>query len=508
MSFTSLKSGSIRLLFALFITIQANAQLIQTERYEFPWSDLTTPENPTVTPLGKDGVLIYRRILARKNDRIDITKLDTTLHENWRGQITIDKTLRIALVKTSQSVVYFILRSAVYGDFNFTVIAMNPSNGEYLTYRVPNIIPFSITEFVASDRALLLGGYFNYRPVVIYFNEQLGRSQLLPGFFNEPGELTQLAVRSNGEIDVIVSSKSYQRRKVLWIRNYSADGNLEKTTVLESESNKNLMYAKSIRTENGSQVVVGVYGGAHPELGRGLFFASIDDEGKYVMKYYSYGDFENFFKFMKAKRENRIKERIARRKEAGKVNRQSYRFLVHQIIPYKDQFLVLGESFYPRYVYANPYGYYGVGIAGSVVRGDRIFDGYRYTHAVIAAFKKNGSLAWDNAFEMNDIKTFILEQFVRLDPEADKINLLYMFENNLYTKVISENKVLDSKKEVKVAAKNNSDQIKEKTTVKSALEYWYGNNFIATGIQVVSSPRIGGEGGDRKVLFINKVRYQ
>ena len=211
---------------------------------------------------------------------------------------------------------------------------------------------------------------------------------------------------------------------------------------------------------------------------------------------------------MEEKRETRIKERIARRKEAGKVNRQAYRFLIHQIIPYKDQFVVLGESFYPRYIYANPYGYYGVGVAGSVVRGDRIFDGYRYTHAVIAGFDKNGSLVWDNTFEINDIKTFILEQFVRLDPEADKINLVYMFENNLYTKVISENKVLDGKKEVKVAAKNESDQIKAKTTIKSALEYWYGNNFIASGIQEVSSPRIGAEGGDRKVLFINKVRYQ
>jgi hypothetical protein len=504
----SIKSVWTKTIFAVLLGVQVQAQLLQTDRYEMLLYSQQADDAPNVTVLDQEGVLIYRRVYAKVSDRIEITKLDTTLNTNWRGYINIEKASRISLVKSFENNTYFLLRSAVYGNFDFTVIAMASNSGEFITYKIRNIIPFTPSEFVITNQAILIGGYFNFRPVVIHFSFATGKSKLLPGFFNEPGEITQLSHLKNGAINVIVSGKNIQRKKVLWLRNYTAEGDLIRITQLEPDAGKSLIYAKSITFSDDTQLVVGVYGATHPEYGRGIFTARIEQDGYYKMEYKAFSELENFFGFMKVKREKRLKDRIARRLAQGKQTNKSYRFLVHELIPYENQILLLGESFYPRYIYANPYGYYGVGVAGSIVRGDRIFDGYRYTHASIISMNEKGKFNWDNSFEINDIKIYTLEQFVKLIPVQDNLELVYVFDNVLRTKTIHTNKVIEDKKEIPLKVKYDTDQVRDKSTESSTLNYWYNQHLIAYGIQTVREIVPGKGTQERKVLFINKLKYQ
>lgn len=505
---TSIKSGLISILLGVLCLTHVQAQLVQTNRYELPLYSNDVNDAPKMLPLNENGALIYRRILAKVSDRIELIKLDTLLKSSWRGYINLEKTNRLSLAEVFENNAYFLIRSAVYGSFDFMVIAVDVATGQFITYRIKNIIPFTPSEFTITNQAILIGGYFNFRPVVIHFSFATGKSKLLPGFFNAPGELTQLATQPNGKIDVIVSGKNFQKRKVLWLRNYSAEGDLIQITQLEPETGRSLIFAKSINLPDETQMVAGVYGGTHPELGRGIFIAKVDTSGKYQMKYYRFTEFDNFFKFMKPRREQHIKNRIENRKEKGKITNRSYRFLIHQLIPQNDQILLVGESFYPRYIYANPYGYYGVGVAGSIVRGDRIFDGYRYTHAMLVKLTQDGTILWDNAFEINDIKTFTLEQFVKVVPLNENIELTYLYESNLRTKSISQNRVIEPKNQVPLILNNEMDAVKDKDTESSSLDYWYNKHLIAHGIQTVREIIPGKGIQERKVLFINKLRYQ
>jgi hypothetical protein len=52
------------------------------------------------------------------------------------------------------------------------------------------------------------------------------------------------------------------------------------------------------------------------------------------------------------------------------------------------------------------------------------------------------------------------------------------------------------------------DIVKEKDTESSALEYWYNPYFYAYGIQVVRNAKNAKNDLGRKVLFINKLKYQ
>ena len=270
------------------------------------------------------------------------------------------------------------------------------------------------------------------------------------------------------------------------------------------EENKHLIFARAMKTEDNVQLIAGVYGGRNSDYSRGLFLASIGETGLQRLRYYNYGDLENFFKYMKASREKRVKERIERRKIKGKRIKFSYRFLVHEIVPYKNQYVLLGEAFYPRYksVEFSP-GFFAGGPPNYGARNGRIFDGYSYTHAVVMGFDKNGKLLWDNSFEINDVRTFTLEQFVKLEVQGDRIALLYLFENELRSKIIQDDQVLEGKTFEPIRTKTD-EIVKKEETALSKLDYWYQDFFYAYGIQEITNPGTG----KRRVFFINKISCQ
>src|SRR5205085_2824428 len=174
-------------------------------------------------------------------------------------------------------------------------------------------------------------------------------SRVLPGLFNESGELTQIRTYPDASFDVLISAQNARRQRTMWVKNYDAQGNLKKNFALNTDDNKHLIFGRSIKTNNNSQIVAGVFGARYSEFSHGIFIANIDPEGNQQIRYYQFADLENFFKYMKAKREQRVKSRIERRKIKGKKIRLNYRFMVHELVPYKNQFVLLGEAFYPRY---------------------------------------------------------------------------------------------------------------------------------------------------------------
>lgn len=316
----------------------------------------------------------------------------------------------------------------------------------------------------------------------------------------------------DGSVDVIVSAKNLEKRKGLWIRNYDSAGSLIKTTILQPEENKNLIFARSLKMQNGEQVVSGVYG-RYSDYSRGIFVASINVFGEYAIKYYSYAELQHFFNYMKAKREKRVKEKIERRRIKGKKVKFNYRILVQELIPYGNQYVLLGEAFYPHYAYASSsYSAYSTNyynrsyrIPGN--RSDLVFDGYQYTHAVVIGFDKNGKLLWDNSFEINDVKSYNLEQFVKIYPQDDRIALLYLFENGIRSKIISGSTILEGKSLDEMKLKFENDEVKNRETETSKLDYWYGNNFFAFGVQQVRNLREPSVQTTRKVFFVNKITF-
>ncbi len=261
MFFILLKSGWNRrlsfFLLCILPTLELGAQVTQNARKEIPiQSDV---EAYSVISLDTAGIALYRNFLGPKENQLELTRLDTSLHQLWKGFIAVPKGLSMAGTKVVDTKIYFFFKGSLPGNRGFLVFAVSKKDGGYTSYPITNLIQFNPTEFAASSEALLIGGYFNFRPIVLHYSLKDRHSHILPGFLNEPGELSQIKTHPDGNLDVIVSAKNNLRRKCLWIRHFDSSGDLIKTVVLEPEEHKNLIFGRAVKTENDNQVIAGVY---------------------------------------------------------------------------------------------------------------------------------------------------------------------------------------------------------------------------------------------------------
>ena len=499
-------SKTISLFFVLFyLEVVAFGQINQIGRFEIPLDENTG--NYQIISLKEKGLLLYRRFFNNGYVSLELTKMDTALQKQWVGIVTLDNNLSMLQARMNNSNVFILLKYRNGSKSDFQILEINSDTGNYGYHTISNAIPFNPTEFVVTQEAAWIGGYFNYRPIIVHHNFTKQASKVLPGFFNEPGELNQLKPYDNGAVDVIVIAKNLQDKKCLWIRNYSSSGDLVKTTVIEPEEKKNFIFGRSVKTQNDEQIVGGVYG-RNTEYSRGIFIASINPYGEYAVNYYNFADLDNFFSYMKKEKQTRIKGRIERRKAKEKKIKFNYRFLIHDIIPYGDQYIMLGEAFIPTYIFPAYYKNFQRFTYDPRIKSDIIFDEYQYTHAMIIGFSKEGKLLWDNSFELNDVKARELTEFVTIQAEESRIVLLYPFQNQLRTKIIKDSRVLEEVTEAGLKLKYENDETKNPETGTSHLDHWYKDYFYAYGVQNVRNLTDDQVLLNRKVFFINKLNYK
>ena len=171
---------------------------------------------------------------------------------------------------------------------------------------------------------------------------------------------------------------------------------------------------------------------------------------------------------------------------------------------------MLGEAFYPQYSSVSSASYRGFfyprAFTGNpLIRGDQVFDGYRYTHAILIGFDKDGNLLWDNSFEISDVKTYTLEQFVRFIVQDDKITLLYLFDNQLRTKIIRDNKVIEGQTIDPIRTLYENDVLVAQRRNNGQLDYWYDDTFYAFGVHEIENGSGSGRTEKRRVFFVNKI---
>jgi len=383
-------------------------------------------------------------------------------------------------------------------------------DGDTTHYTVSNLIPIELSEFEMTQEAALIGGYFNYNPFVIHYSLIDGKSKVLPGVYQNRTELIQLKVDDvSGSFIVITGEKTYDKRNTLSLKTYDFNGDLVNNIILNPEEDKGLITGQAADFNRSGILIGGTYAGKRSTFSSGLFIASINNEEEQRVNYYNYADLENFFSYLRAKRQKRITDKIERKKVKGKKIKFNYRLLVHEIIEDENQYIMIGEAYYPKYssssnyndiFLSNRYGYtsgYGTYLIG-----------YRYTHAVVIGFDKRGNVLWDNSFEIDDVLSPNLEQYVHAESRDGSILLLYLYDNEIRTKIIKGNEVLEGKSFDEIKLSFEDDVVREKESEVEKLNRWYNNNYYAYGEQNIKNMKDTGVKLNRRVFYINKVRYK
>lgn len=488
------------ILAASFFT-PTKAQVIQSQRFEV---NLDYGEEPFDVVSADQSVFMFKTVAAEATDAIEIFYLDSALTEKWKGFIPLEPNYFLIGKKAKAGKLYLLFRYVNYSNKDLLLFIVDP-NGTFVRHVIKGYIPFSPADFEVSSQAILVGGYYNRTPLVLHFSLATLRSLVLPGSFTNVGDITQIKVFEDDTFDVLISALNENRRRTIMIKTYSADGTLLHTHSLDPGFDRHLIFGRSVSAGD-QRLIAGVYGSRSAEYSHGIFVARINPDGAEQIQYYHFGDLENFFSFMKAKRQQRVKERIERRKIKGKKVRLHYRFLVDELLFHNGQYVMLGEAFYPKYKYVENSTFMTGPVMGRMGQNGRIFDGYFYTHAVVIGFAENGKLLWDNSFEINDIRTFKLEQFVKIQPHDEEIALLYLYENNIRSKIIQDSEVVEGKSTAPVLTGDKNDVVeKGSSSAIGRIQYWYDDYMLASGIQGIANAVTNKR---RRVFFVNKIQHR
>jgi hypothetical protein len=492
-------------LFLLAMGVQpVRAQLAQSMRIEIP-SDPNEAESFNVTPLGEQGVLMTVRsgsFMDHTPVKLDFQKYDVNLKRLWQTDYKQDIKYKPISSYESEHYVYHLFRE--YNGDQFQFLRLNLDDGIIDTFDGKLIDQLDVEQFKVMGSQAFVSGHHHGRPVVLSFSFFDRTVKVLPGLYANRMEISGLELdEARQEVNVLVHE--LRRRCKFSIRTYNYDSKLLRTLDFDGAQNS-LISGKLLPVNQQESILVGNYSTDCTPYSQGIYVSRIHHgEGGSVstvetindIQYIEFSQLQNFFNYLKPHRQQKLLAKAQKKKEEGKDYKFRYRLLVHDLKPTPDGLTLVAEVYYPQYR--------GSTLAyGGYLRGGDRYEGFRYTHAFICGFDKQGKLLWDNCFPIKELLSTELIEMVQVSQQNDKMVLAYPNEGEINTEVIQGSKILKETEKFKL--KTNTDNEKVTFSAQDNLMAWYDRHFIACGFQKIAATK-NSNAGQREVFYLNKLTY-
>ncbi len=235
----------------------------------------------------------------------------------------------------------------------------------------------------------------------------------------------------------------------------------------------------------------------------GFFYSKVETNQQKTIEFF------NFLELKNAKSLLDEKEIAMLRKKALKKNRElrdfsiDFKLLLHPIIREKDKFIVFSEVYHPQYHSENftDFDFYGQPFTNSYT----VFDGYRFTNAILATFDKDGKLLWDNNMEIRNLITFELSPKVNIYFSDGNVVLTYLSDGKIASKIINGDNVVEKLDFSSYDLSYPDDKLLSET--KSRMAYWYGNYFLCYGYEDIKNVALEGN-NKRLVYYFSKIKFE
>ncbi len=507
-------SFSISSILALAQEADTSSIIKQTDRLEIPLTN--DYQDFTVISGEGNGLMVVSEVDTEigNGEEWNILLLDTTFQLKHRTSIASGREIYFKGHEYADHNYFLLFGKQQIRQEELTVIKYNATNGDTTTFKINTVFPIDLEYFEVIGSTIIFGGYAYYKPVVMLYNMNTKLPKVISGIYNNVSSILDVIPNDQlGIFSIVMSERLPGKQGTVTIKSYTADGTPIQDRRLDPGENRTLLDAASTSFLSGYQYVAGTYAKRKSEFSRGLYVSRLKNGIQESMAYHNYGDLENFFVHFSDRKEKRVKERIQRRKALGKRIKFNYRLTAHNIIEQDDQYILIGEAYYPRYRNSSQtYGSRAGGFGGQGLPNsfNPYFIGYKYTHAVVVAFDKTGSILWDNSFEINDVETRSLREYVKVhvDKGSKKIVLMYLYDNKIRSKVIEKGQIIEGKTINPVKLTYETDKAKSSDKEKEGIEKWYGNKFYAYGTQKIKNITQRGSKASRKIFYINKIEYE
>lgn len=460
-----------------------------------------------VVPGQEAGLLV----LVSTEERLDagfkwvMHGLDTALNQRWSRLYSVPLESFFNGYDFFGGKYFLLFNTPNFRQEEMIILEIDAYTGALVEHRLKNVFPLQLTQFEVLDNNMLLGGYTNFRPVLMRYQLGTNRPMVVPGFYENFTDLTGLVIDDQeGLFTTVQLERMNNRRNTVRSKTFTANADLIQNNAVEPGEKRNLVDGSSTIFYGGFQYIAGTYSKKISQYSRGLYLAKFLNGSQQFIKYYDYHELDNFFGYMSPKREERVKKRIERKKEKGKRPQFSYRLLIHEIIQRGDEYILIAEAYYPRY---SSYSAPGPGSFGPG-QFNPSFLGYRYTHAIVVGFDRNGNILWDNSFAINDVDQYTLDPYVTVKVMDEGVVLMYLDKNTIRTKIIQGREIVEGKTFNPVKLTYQTDEVRSKDPDVEGLEPWFGQSLYAYGEQYIYNE--GGEAGlsFRRIFYINRVEFK
>ncbi|MDI9873489.1 hypothetical protein [Flectobacillus rivi] len=480
------------------------AQLDKVNEVEYI-KDYGKTKDWSVIPLKEKGALVVldNAEIFGRNSQWEFYRIDSTLKELWNAKYTPPVRMENLLTYSNADYMYFLFAEADADDFVITRV--NLGLGEIDEFKGKLVGLRTISHFkVLGNSAYFAGTYFD-KPVVISFAFFNSTTKVLSGIYDKNVTINTLEIDEiRNEVNVVIN----ERRKgicSLSVLSYSYMGDLLRTNQvpLADHKNVNFVSGRLLPVSEQETILVGNFSTNCSNYSRGLYLTHFDNGEQTGTTMIDFSELSNFFGYLSPKRQQKLKEKIARKKNEGKETNFSYLLQVHDLIKTEKGALVLAEVYYFSPNNNNTLGVYNYApISIAQVQRMRARAGrYRYTHAIVCEFTKDGKVLWDDAVSLGSLEGSGLVEQVQVSKYKGDWIATYLDKGKLNLQNLHNGKGSSDKELFEIKSDIENRRIDEEAEVAA----WYDKYFLIWGTRQVparSDNAIGSE-----VLYIRKMAY-
>jgi hypothetical protein len=452
------------------------ALALATERVEIT---VAAGDEASVIPAGDQGVVLYVR---RKGDKknFQIRGYDTSFQPTWNAETRLDKKYWEADYDTDDKAAWMLLQRA---GKDTQLLHTDLSSGTTSTHMVPLTKSVNVNGRVEADGS---GG--------AYVAANSGKQGVL-SYVHTDGASRSLTVdKKHLVLDLVGTRNGVQAAlrpfaigpdSVLTVLDLK-DGAVASTTEIRANGEELLLSGQIIEADD-RRMVVGTYQPTGTLLAgaRGMFVATLDGNSQTGFVKHDFGEFEGLANWLPEKKEARVEAAREKQKEKGKTTKIRMRLLVSDAIALDEGTLLVAEAYHPVYRTYTTTQTISNGQGGTTTTTTihTVFMGWRFTHAVMAAFDDSGERLWDHSLPLDGKLTRVIAPHVRLLSEGSDVGIVFPYRGQLHRAVVENGEVVVDTEVIdqrEVGA--DEDTIKN---LQGDVTHWHGDTFLAWGTDKV-----------------------
>ncbi|PRY16432.1 hypothetical protein CLV24_101278 [Pontibacter ummariensis] len=469
----------------------------QPVRLELPFD----PEENDVEVLAlpDSSLLVYHKTsnLWDTQATFYFTKYNHVLKEVWADSASLPPDSEYLRYFTEKPFTYLVFGKDDLQEYNVVRINLETGQTEFKEFEIETVDALYEFQVLQGNYFLITRSKDDGKLLLMHLNPTTGKVKLLPGIYGDKSYFSDLlADPAHDRIDAVLT-ESNGRVSRLQVKSFDRNGELLNNYFILQKDDKSLLNAEITRGDSLDKLLVGTYGTRDLRYNRGFFTAPLASR-VVDAEFYNVLQLQNFLKYMKPRREARIRRREADRLKAGKEPRYHYRLLLHDLISTPNGYVLAAEAYYPQYR-SGAATHRLLGRMGTIRNPE---EGYKRTHAVALGFDKNGILLWDNTFPLKDVMSYELVHTLEVGRTRDgRVIMAYPDEDKIIYRIMDEEKFDDEETELEIQPYKESGKIV--STEYPGIIKWYDGTFVAFGFNRVRFSNLD----TRNIFYLNKIHF-